>query len=183
MICMMQLPLNIGDPAPDFALPGVDGKTYSLADFADKDVLGVMFICVHCPTVKMYEDRLIAAQNDYVDRGVQLLGINPNDSIKYPEDSFESMARQAERMNYPFPYLRDKSQEVAEAYGAQATPDLFIFDKDRILRYRGRLDDNREDASAVKRRYVREVFDALLAGEEPPQSFVPPIGCSIKWAD
>jgi hypothetical protein len=93
------------------------------------------------------------------------------------------MTRRAEQMEYPFPYLRDKAQTVADAYGAQTTPDLFIFDKDRILRYRGRLDDNREDASAVQKVYVRDAFDALLAGQEPPQSFVPPIGCSIKWAD
>ncbi len=180
---MIQLPLNIGDRAPDFELPGVDGETYTLDNFADKEILGLMFICVHCPTVKMYEDRLIAVQNDYVARGVQMVGINPNDSTKYPEDSFESMTQRAEQMAYPFPYLRDKTQAVADAYGAQTTPDLFIFDKDRILRYRGRLDDNREDASAVQKVYVRDAFEALLAGQEPPQSFVPPIGCSIKWAD
>ncbi|MFQ6013447.1 MAG: redoxin domain-containing protein, partial [Thermoplasmata archaeon] len=86
-------------------------------------------------------------------------------------------------MGYPFPYLRDKSQAVAEAYGAQSTPDLFIFDKDRKLRFRGRLDDNRDDPAAVQKRYVREAFEALLADEEPPESFVPPIGCSIKWTD
>ncbi|MFQ5987124.1 MAG: redoxin domain-containing protein, partial [Thermoplasmata archaeon] len=110
---MMQLPLNIGDPAPDFELPGVDGKTYSLASFADKDILGLMFICVHCPTVHMYEERLIETQKDYAARGVQLVGINPNDSRKYPEDSFDSMVRRAKEMGYPFPYLRDKSQAVA----------------------------------------------------------------------
>ncbi|MEE9592541.1 MAG: redoxin domain-containing protein, partial [Thermoplasmata archaeon] len=116
---MMQLPLNIGDPAPDFELPGVDEKTYRLESFADKDILGLMFMCVHCPTVKIYEDRLIATQNDYAARGVQMVGINPNDSVKYPEDSFESMTRRAKEMGYPFPYLRDKTQAVAEAYGAQ----------------------------------------------------------------
>ncbi len=180
---MIQLPLNIGDPAPDFELPGVDEKTYTLESFADKDILGLMFMCVHCPTVKIYEDRLIATQNDYAARGVQMVGINPNDSVKYPEDSFESMTRRAKEMAYPFPYLRDKSQTVAEAYGAQTTPDLFIFDKERILRYRGRLDDNRDDPSAVQQQYVRAAFEALLAGVEPSQSFVPPVGCSIKWAD
>lgn len=180
---MQELPLNLGDTAPDFELPGVDGKTYSLSDFDDADVLGVMFLCVHCPYVKAYEDRLIQLQNDYADRGVQLVGINPNDSKRYPEDSFDSMKQRAKAKDYPFPYLRDKSQEVADAYGAQATPDLFIFDANRTLRYRGRLDDNYQEPDAVERRYVREAVDALLAGKEVPTSFVPPVGCSIKWVE
>ncbi len=180
---MQDIGLKIGDPAPDFELPGVDGKVHRLEDFAEKEVLGVAFLCVHCPYVMAYEGRYIDIQNDYAPKGVQLVGINPNDSTKYPEDSFENMKRRAEDKNYPFPYLRDKTQEVADAYGAQATPEFFIFDKDRKLAYRGRLDDNHRDPSAVQETYLRDALDAILAGEEPPKSFVPAIGCSIKWSD
>ncbi len=180
---MQNIGLKIGDPAPDFELPGVDGKTYRLEDFADKGVLGVAFICVHCPYVQAYEDRFIAVQNEYASKGVQLVGINPNDSTKYPEDSFDNMKRRAEQKDYPFPYLRDKGQDVADAYGAQATPEFFIFDKDRKLAYRGRLDDNYQDPTAVQNEYLRDALDTILAGEELEQTFVPAIGCSIKWSD
>lgn len=180
---MEDIGLKIGDPAPPFELPGVDGKTYKLEDFADDDVLGVIFMCVHCPYVQAYEDRIMAVQADYASKGVQFVGINPNDERKYPEDSFDNMVKRARMKGYNFPYLRDKSQEVAEAYGAQCTPEFFVFDADRKLRYRGRLDDNYQDPAAVKRRYLREALDAILSGQEPKEAFVPAIGCSIKWAD
>lgn len=180
---MQDIGLRIGDSAPPFELPGVDGKTHKLEDYADKDVLGVAFICVHCPYVKAYEDRYITIQNDYAAKGFQLLGINPNDSRRYPEDSFENMKRRAAEKNYPFPYLRDKTQDVADAYGAQATPEFFIFNKERKLVYRGRIDDNYQEPSKVKETYLRDALDAILAGEQPSKSFVPAIGCSIKWSD
>lgn len=180
---MQDVGLRIGDQAPDFELPGVDGKTHRLEDFADKEVLGVVFICVHCPYVRAYEDRIISAQADYLGKGVQLVGINPNDSTKYPEDSFDHMVNRSKAKGYNFPYLRDRGQDVADAYGAQATPEFFIFDKERKLRYRGRMDDNYQDPSAVRNRYLREALDAIMTGSEPKEAFVPAIGCSIKWAD
>ncbi|MFQ5838768.1 MAG: thioredoxin family protein [Thermoplasmata archaeon] len=180
---MEDIGLKIGDPAPSFELPGVDGKTYKLEDFADRDVLGVIFMCVHCPYVQAYEDRIMAAQADYSGKGVQFVGINPNDSTKYPEDSFDGMVKRAGMKGYNFPYLRDKGQDVADAYGAQATPEFFIFDKERKLAYRGRLDDNYQDPSAVREQYLRAALDAILAGREPDKAFVPAIGCSIKWVD
>ncbi len=180
---MQDIGLKIGDEAPGFELPGVDGRTHKIEDFGDKEVLGVMFICVHCPYVQAYEDRFIAVQKDYASRGVQLVGINPNDSTKYPEDSFDNMVRRSKQKGYPFPYLRDKAQAVADAYGAQATPEFFIFNKERKLVYRGRLDDNYQNPAAVEHTYLRDALEAVLTGEEPKQPFVPAIGCSIKWSD
>ncbi len=180
---MQDIGLKIGDAAPSFELPGVDGKTYRLEDFDDAEVLAVMFICVHCPYVRAYEDRFIAVQKDYAERGVRLVGINPNDSTKYPEDSFDHMVRRAKEKGYPFPYLRDKAQTVADAYGAQATPEFFVFGKDRKLAFRGRLDDNYQEPSKAERPFLRQALDALLAGKTPDPAFVPAIGCSIKWAD
>ncbi len=180
---MQDIGLKIGDPAPGFELPGVDGKAHGLEDFSEKPVLGVVFMCVHCPYVQAYEDRMIAVQADYEAKGVQFVGINPNDERKYPEDSFDNMVKRAKLKGYNFPYLRDKGQDVADTYGAQCTPEFFIFNKDRKLAYRGRLDDNYQNPSAVKSEYLRDALDAILAGGSPRQPFVPAIGCSIKWAD
>lgn len=175
--------LNIGDTAPPLELPGVDDRAYRLDDFGDDKVLGVMFICVHCPYVRAYESRFIDIQNEYRDQGLQLVAINPNDPSKYPEDSFHGMVKRAREKGYNFPYLRDKTQRVADAYGAQTTPDVFLFDQSLNLRFRGRPDNNHEDPSAVTRQYMREAIVAILEGRDPPETFVPPIGCSIKWVD
>lgn len=172
--------LPIGSPAIDFSLPGVDGKTYSLASFKDKPILVNAFWCNHCPYVQAWEDRTIAVQRDYAVKGVQFVTINPNDEGSYPEDDFAHMVERAKMKSYKFPYLRDETQQVAEAYGAVCTPDFFVFDSSRKLRYRGRLDDSK-DPKAVKQHLMREALDALLAGREPPVTFFPPMGCSIKW--
>jgi len=172
--------LPIGERAPDFSLPGVDGETYSLASFRDKQILVIAFWCNHCPYVRAWEDRTIAAQNEYAAKGVQFVAINPNETQGYPEDDFPHMVERAKGQGYTFPYLRDDTQKVAEAYGGVCTPDFFVFDRNRRLRYGGRLDDSK-DPNSVKRRYMREVLDALVAGREPPVSFAPPMGCSIKW--
>lgn len=172
--------LPLGSKAPDFSLPGVDGKTHSLGSFKDKPILVVAFWCNHCPYVQAWEDRTIATQKDYAPRGVQFVMINANETTNYPEDDFPHMVERAKMKGYNFPYLRDESQEVAEAYGAVCTPDFFVFDADRRLRYRGKLDDSK-DPRRVARTHLREALDALLAGKEPPTTFVPPMGCSIKW--
>ncbi len=172
--------LPLGGKAPDFSLPGVDGKTYSLASFKDEPVLVVAFWCNHCPYVQAWEDRTVATQRDYAAKGVAFVAINPNETEGYPEDDVSHMIERSRTKGYNFPYLRDETQKVAEAYGGVCTPDFFVFDRDRRLRYRGKLDDSR-DPNGVSRRHLREALDALLAGKEPPAPFVPPMGCSIKW--
>jgi len=172
--------LPIGERAPDFSLPGVDGATYTLASFKDKPVLVVAFWCNHCPYVQAWEDRTIATQKAYTAKGVQFVAINPNETEGYPEDDFPHMVERSKMKGYTFPYLRDETQKVAEAYGGVCTPDFFAFDRNRRLRYRGRLDDSK-DPKAVKRPYMRDVLDALLAGKDPPVTYAPPMGCSIKW--
>ena len=172
--------LGLGSPAPGFDLPGVDGRKHSLASFADKPVLVVMFSCNHCPYVKDYEDRMVAIQRDYAAKGVQLVAINSNDEKAYPEDSFPEMAKRAKAKGFNFPYLRDEAQKVVEAYGGVCTPHVFAFDKGRLLRYRGRIDDSR-DASKVSTHDLRNALDDLLAGRAVKVPDTRPFGCSIKW--
>lgn len=173
--------MALGTKAPPLSLPGVDGRTWSLDDFADAKVLVVVFTCNHCPYAQAAEDRLIAIQRDYADRGVRIVAINPNDAERYPEDSFEAMQERAQRKGYNFPYLYDASQEVARAYDAACTPDIFVFDADRRLTYNGRLDDNWRDPSAVTRHDLRAAIEATLAGRPIDFEVVPSMGCSIKW--
>lgn len=179
---MNQPVLRGGDPAPDFSLPGVDGKTYQLQSFVGKPALVVLFSCNHCPYVQAYEDRLIEIQREYKDRGVQLMAINSNDDMNYPEDSFENMVKRAKAKGYNFPYLRDAFQQVALAYGATHTPHLFVFDHHRRLRYTGKIDDNWQHPDSVKRRYLREALEAILRDGEPAEPTTHAIGCTIKWA-
>jgi peroxiredoxin len=174
--------LVAGQRAPDFCLPGTDGRQHSLDDFAGSPVLVVMFSCNHCPYVQAYEGRLIEIQRDYRERGVQLVAINSNDDVGYPEDSFEQMVARAKAKGFNFPYLRDASQSTARAYGATHTPQLFVFDESRRLRYTGKVDDNWQRPEAVTRRYLRDALDALLARGAPAEASTHAIGCTIKWA-
>jgi len=173
--------LKIGSKIPEFDLPAVDGKNYSLDSFSDKDVLTVIFSCNHCPYVRAYEDRIKAIQNDYFKKGVQIVAINANDSDKYEDDSFENMKQRASEKVFNFPYLRDESQEIAKAYDASHTPEVFVFDRDRKLVYHGKIDDNWKEPEKVRSNYLRDVLDELLAGQEisVPETFS--IGCTIKW--
>lgn len=173
--------LKIGDPAPDFNLPGVDGKDYGLDDFKDKKIVIVMFSCNHCPYVKAYEDRFVELQRDYEGKGVVLIAINPNDDKKYREDSFENMKIRARQKSFNFPYLRDENQSVARAYGAERTPEVFVLDEKRTLRYHGRIDDNVYDPRQVRQHYVRDALDSLLEGEKVPLENTEPVGCTVKW--
>ncbi len=174
--------LQAGDPAPTFRLKGTDGRMHSLADYAEKPVLVVIFSCNHCPYVQAYEDRMVAIQRDYQERGVQLIAVNSNDDTHYPEDSFEEMVTRAREQAFNFPYLRDASQDVARAYGATHTPHLFVFDRERRLRYTGKIDDNWQTPSAVMRQYLRDALNALLQGSAPAEAATHAIGCTIKWA-
>jgi len=174
--------LKIGDSAPGFSeLVGVDGKTYSLGDFGDKKIVIVMFSCNHCPYVKAYEDRFVELQRDYSDRGVVLVAVNPNDERRYPEDSFGNMKIRAERKGFNFPYLRDETQSVARAYGAERTPEVFVFDEKRVLRYHGRIDDNVYEPSQVRQNYLRDALHAILGGRKVPIEDTEPVGCTVKW--
>lgn len=172
--------LELGQPAPDFHLVGVDGKRHSLGSFDKAPVLVVIFSCNHCPYVKDYEERMISIQRDYAGRGIRLVAINSNDEKTYPEDSFPEMVRRAKEKGFNFPYLRDEAQKVVEAYGAVCTPHVFVFDGARKLRYRGRIDDSR-DASKVKSHDLRNALDDLLSGRNVSVPDTKPFGCSIKW--
>ncbi len=172
--------LKIGSSAPYFKLLAVDGNTYSLDSFKDKEALIVIFSCNHCPYVRAYEDRIIQIQNDYRDR-LQIVAINSNDTTNYPEDSFEEMIKRSKEKNFNFPYLRDETQEVAKAYGATHTPEIFLFDKERKLVFHGKIDDNWQEPSKVKTPYLRNAIEELLANKpiSVPETFT--IGCTIKW--
>src|ERR671915_2602 len=173
--------LSPGDKAVPFELPGVDDRRHALEDYADKEAVAVVFTCNHCPYARAWEDRLIGIQADFAARGVQLIAINANDAKKYPDDSFPRMKERSEEKGFTFPYLYDESQEVARAYGASRTPEIFLFDKDGSLRYHGTVDDNYEDPRAVENHYLRDALDASLADKEPAVSETPPVGCTIKW--
>ena len=180
---MARFRLKIGEKGPDFRLPGVDGKTVSMADFASSPVLVVMFTCNHCPYVQAYEDRLIALQAEYAGKGVSFVAINANDETLYPEDAFEKMVARAKSKRFNFSYLRNADQTVASAYGAEYTPEIFVLDRERRLRYTGRIDDDWKDPGRVGRRDLKEAIEALLAGRPVTQPETYTIGCTIKWAD
>ncbi len=174
--------LSIGSKSPDFKnLPGTDNKKYSLSNFAEKKILVIVFSCNHCPYVRAYEDRMIALQRDYAARGLQLVAINSNETAHYPEDNFEEMVKRAKSQAYNFPYLRDEDQSVANAFGATHTPQFFVFDQQRKLRYKGKFDDNYQTPSAVQSNYLCDAVDAILAGAEVPEPETYSIGCTIKW--
>ena len=175
------LKLKIGDKAPDFSLPGVDGKAYSLGSFKGKKFLVVVFMCNHCPYVQAYIDRIKSIQDDFGVKGIQVVGINANDEVNYPDDSFDKMVEMHKAKRLNFPYLRDEDQKAATAYGAQCTPECFVFDGDRKLRYHGRVDDNYKDETAVKTYDLRNALDHLMHGQKVTVELTPAIGCSIKW--
>jgi len=183
--------LEIGARAPDFDLPGVDGRNYRLQDFADAKVLVVIFTCNHCPTAQAYEQRIIQMHEDYRDKGVALVAITPNDplAVRLDElgysdlgDSFEETRIRAQHRGFKFPYLYDGDTQVtSRAFGAQATPHVFIFDAQRILRYVGRIDDS--EVKQVKSHDARNAIEALLAGRPVPVERTRVFGCSIKWSE
>lgn len=175
--------LHRGDRAPTFDLPGADGEQYSLDSFADRRALLVVFTCNHCPYAKAKVDLLNDLAAEYDD--VAVVGINPNDEVAYPEDSFEAMATRVEQGDVAYDaYLRDESQAVAERYGAVCTPDPFLFVREGdewVLRYHGRLDDALNPDDEPSQVYVRDAIDAVLADEEVVHEDLPSRGCSIKW--
>ncbi len=172
---------EIGKPAPDFRLPGVDGKIWTRDEARGPSGLLVMFICNHCPYVKAVRDRLIRDARELKDHGVNTVAIMSNDPTDYPEDSFDNMKRVAAELNFPFPYLYDETQGVAKAYGAVCTPDFFGYDKDLRLQYRGRLDESRKEAVPNARRDLFEAMKQVALTGHGPKDQIPSMGCSIKW--
>ncbi len=174
--------LPLGTKAPNFSLVNVDGKTVSLSDFDDAPALLVIFLCNHCPYVVHVADHLASLAHEYMGRGVAIVGINSNDVASYPADSPEQMVAEAELRGYPFPYLYDDTQEVAQAYHAACTPDFFVFDADQKLVYRGQLDSSRpESGIPVTGEDLRAALDAVLEGKAPAEKQTPSLGCNIKW--
>ena len=181
MALMHSKGMPVGNPAPPFSLPGVDGNAWSLDSFTDAELLVVVFTCNHCPYAVASEDRLLEIQRDYQDRGVRLVAISSNDADKYPDDSFDEMRKRAADKAFTFPYLYDESQEVARAYDAACTPDVFVFDRDRKLIYNGRIDDNWQHPEEADRQDLRAVLDAALERRTVDFEHIPSMGCSIKW--
>jgi len=174
--------LEIGQKAPSFQLKGVDGKTYTLEMFRDAKAVALIFMCNHCPYVQAYIDRLISLQNDYADQGVRFVSINSNETKNYPEDSFENMVRWAEERKFPFPYLRDETQEMATAYGANRTPEIFLLDSSFRVCYHGGVDDNYQNPKEVREHYLRDAIEDLLQKGSVSHTTSRTIGCTIKWA-
>ncbi|HEY2881767.1 MAG TPA: redoxin domain-containing protein [Pirellulales bacterium] len=184
-------PLEIGQPAPDFDLPGVDGKNHQLAEYREAKILVVVFTCNHCPTAQAYDDRISKLDKDFKDKGVKLIAISPNDpkalrldELGYTEfsDGFDEMKIRAKDKDFKFPYLYDgENQKVSRAFGVLATPHVFIFDADRKLRYQGRIDNS--DVHEVTSRDAQNAIEALLAGKPVPVETTRVFGCSTKWSD
>lgn len=173
--------LHAGDAAPEFSLPGVDGVTYRLGDFSKQPLFLAVFWCNHCPYVQAWEPRMVDLGRSYGPKGVAMALINSNDARAYPDDSFDSMVLRAREKGYPFPYLRDESQEVARAYGALVTPHPMLFDRNRRLIYQGRIDDSHEHPDRVKERYLARALDQALSGRPISPAERPVLGCSVKW--
>ena len=172
--------LSIGDRAPEFELPDTDGRSWprSAGDGASATV--VVFTCNHCPYALAWHERIAQVAHDYSGRGVHFLAINSNDAERYPRDSLEAMKRRVAAESWPMPYLRDESQEVARAFGAEVTPDVFVLDSDGVLIYRGAPDGDYDDPS-LRAQWLRAAVDSVLAGSKPDQPESRPVGCSIKW--
>jgi peroxiredoxin len=173
--------LAIGDGAPAFSgLTGTDGKPHALSDYADAKLLVVVFTCNHCPVAQSYEERLLALAHDYRERGVRFVAVSPSDD---EADSLEAMKARAKDKAYPFDYLRDPSRQAAQAFGARATPEVFVFDAERKLAYVGGIDDDWQEAKAMRASWLRDALDALLSGDKPASARTKAVGCPIHYDD
>ena len=171
----------IGEPAPSFELPDVDGQAHALGEPGEEQATVVYWTCNHCPYALAWHDRLIDVARDYGERGVRVLAVNSNDAERYPQDGPEAMRERVEAEGgWPHPYLHDESQEVARAFGAERTPDVFVFDRGLALRYRGAPDADHEDPSE-NAAWLRDALDALLDDRDLERAETEPVGCTIKW--
>lgn len=177
---------NPGDEVQNFSLKNVNGKMVSLTDYKDKEGVIVVFTCNHCPYAKAYESRIMDLDKKFASKGYPVLAINPNDPVKEPSDSYESMQSRAKEMSYSFPYLFDDTQDVAKAFGANRTPHVFLLQnvngKFKVA-YIGAIDDNLDDAAAAQNKYVENAIASLKKGEKPSPEFTKAIGCTIKWKE
>lgn len=172
--------LELSAPCPPFDLPGTDDQQHTLS--AMKGKLFVLFVsCNHCPYVIAYEPRMVALANEYQARGVDFLAVNANDATRYPDDGMQPMKARARERGFPFAYVRDDSQALVRALGARFTPEVYVFDEARELRYHGRIDDNHRDPARVTAHDLKSALDALLAGKAPSVAETTAFGCSIKW--
>jgi peroxiredoxin len=169
--------LSLGDHAPHLSLPDTDGAEHDLGEHGTPTV--VIFTCNHCPYALAWHDRLTAVGRDYADH-VRFFAVNPNDAERYPGDSLAKMRERVAAEGWTMPYLRDEEQEVAAAYGAKTTPDVFVIDAHGTLRYRGAPDADHSDPS-LDAAWLREALDAVLDGREPERPETEPVGCSVKW--
>ncbi|MCM0605459.1 MAG: thioredoxin family protein [Xanthomonadaceae bacterium] len=184
MALMYSSASKLGSKAPPFNLPGVDGKHYTLDSFHDQKALLVIFMCNHCPYVIAVQDRINDLAKKYASQGLAVIGINPNDPEKYPEDSMDAMKVRARVMGYQFAYVQDLTQEVAKEYDAVCTPDPFLYENvngDFLLRYRGRIDDSWKDPAQVKKQDLAEAIEAIIKKQSLVGEQTPSMGCSIKW--
>ncbi len=175
--------VDLGEKASDYNLFGMDGRWHSLEDHRHSKAIIIMFICNHCPYVKAIEDRLIQLAHDCRDLNIAVVAVCSNDSHNYPEDSYENLQKRWKEKEYPFIYLHDPDQTVAKAYGAVCTPDFFLYDEQRKLVYRGRLDDSWKDPEKVTRRELFGAAKSLVETGKVPLQQLPSMGCSIKWFD
>jgi len=174
--------MELGTPAPMFELPDtVSGETLSLESFRSEIATVVVFICNHCPYVHHVNDKLVEVANHYQDRGVRFIAISSNNVLTHPQDAPEHMTEVAKKEGYPFPYLYDESQEVAKAYGAECTPDFFVFDGSLECAYRGRFDETRPNKGRATGKDLSDALDAIIAGKTPNSIQFPSMGCGIKW--
>jgi peroxiredoxin len=173
---------KIGHYAPDFEIPGIDDTVHHLARYLEKfQAVGVVMMCNHCPYVHLYVDRLKQIQTDFQSQGFTLIGINANDEQQYPADSFEKMKTFAQEKSLNFPYLRDVTQDVAQSFAAERTPEIFIINRSGIICYNGAVDDNPQNPGAVKVNYARDAIAQLLSNQTIVNSATSAIGCSVKW--
>jgi peroxiredoxin len=172
--------VSIGQQAPDFELPDTTGTIWSVSDGDGAQAIVVVFTCNHCPYALAWHERIAQVARDYADRGVRIMAVNANDAQRYPRDSLDAMRRRVEAEDWPMPYLRDESQDVARAFGARTTPDVFVLDSQLRLRYRGAPDSDYDDPGQ-NAACLRDALDAIVAGEQPARPETKPVGCSIKW--
>jgi peroxiredoxin len=175
---------KVGDVATDFKMKNVDGKTISLANYKNAKGYIVIFTCNHCPYAQAYESRIMALDKMYAAKGYPVIAISPNDPVAIPEDSYANMQKRAAERNYTFPYLLDETQDITRAYGATATPHVYVLQKTasgNVVRYIGAIDDDTEGKNPNKNNYVQKAVNALLNGTKPEITTTKAIGCSIKW--
>ena len=176
--------VKVGEKATDFKLKNIDGKMVALNDFKSSKGVILVFTCNHCPFAKKYESRIVALDKKYKSLGYPVVAINPNDPAIEPEDSYDNMQKRAKEKGFSFPYLVDESQAITRAYGATKTPHVFILQNTKdgsVVKYIGAIDDNSDDESAVKEKYVQSAVDALLSGKEVSTTSTKAVGCGIKW--